>query len=294
MPAPTPEAALLNRFPETDRNLPPIPPLTTDENDALETFQFGLQKVLETLTQTSSTSSTPSTSTLALEDDEIRSIFASDKYDAEYLSEHDLRTPRASVNVTSRGNPEPVPPGLKHNRRLSTDELNPNAKPFVPTSLPYSVPLSEPDPIRTSPCRQLLRPPLDDTLPILIPRWLRTFQRAFETTTDVTPDYDVLSMVIVNSAPWNSSEEMTQLAQEFAWYGTDDTLVGPKDAVAVFAQMLYTKFRTMRGEEYGETFLWHLKEAVLGTYMAVWDAVSFHLHDDIQKQALNVERKTEH
>jgi hypothetical protein len=72
MPVPTPETALLNRFPETDRNLPPIPPLTADENDALEIFQFGLQKVLETLTQTSSASSTPSTSTLALEDDEIQ------------------------------------------------------------------------------------------------------------------------------------------------------------------------------------------------------------------------------
>jgi hypothetical protein len=107
------------------------------------------------------------------------------------------------------------------------------------------------------------------------------------TTTSTTSEHDVLAMVIVNSERWDSSEAMAELAQEFAWHGTEE--VPPEQAVVVatFAQEVYKKFRDMRGEEYGGSFLWQLKEAVLGTYMNVWDAVSHSAYDELMRP-LNV------
>jgi len=90
------------------------------------------------------------------------------------------------------------------------------------------------------------------------------------TTTSAMSDYDVLSMIVINSERWDPPE-MVELVQEFLWYGPEVE----QAMVAAFAQEVYKKFQDMRGEEYAESFLWHLKEAVLGTYMSVWDAVSF-------------------
>jgi hypothetical protein len=280
MPVPTPETALLNRFFETHRNRnppPPTAPLTSDEKDALESYQFGLQQVGA---QSVSTASTPSTSTLALEDDEIRNIFTSEKSDADSLVEDDLHTPRRSVNTTNGGNRQGPP--TTQDRRLSVDELNPNAMPFVPALLPNlaSAPASVvPTSVPTSNYRRLLRPAPGDTLPTLIPRWLRTLRRAMDMSASTTPDYDVLLMVIVNSERWDTSEVMAELAQEFTWNGTADIPRQQVSLIAAFAQEVYEKFRHMRGEEYGQSFLWHIKEAVLGTYMSVWDAVSYQAYD---------------
>lgn len=278
MPPPTPETALLNKLFETHHNPPPpVTPLTSDDKYALESFQFGLQQALEA--HTSSASSTPSTSTLALEDDEVRNIFTSDKNDVDSVGGDDLRTPRPSVNDTNGCN-QPTIPIVAPNSRMSADELNPNAKPFVPSFLPDSAsPVATPTLALTSNPRRLLRPVSGDTLPTLIPRWLCTFRRALDTTANTTPDYDVLSMVIVNSEPWSSSEAMTELAQEFVWRGTEDISPEQVGVVARFAQEVYKKFQNMRGEDYGKSFLWHIKEVVLGTYVSVWDAVSCQAYD---------------
>ena len=273
MPPPTPETALLNRLFETHHNPPPITPLTSDEKDALESFEFGLQRA--SWTQTSSTASTPSTSTLALEDDDIRNIFASEKTEAGALCDGDPHTPRPSVNDTNRSN-YPVPLRLIHTRRLSADELNPNAMPFVPSFLPPAPLGSKPLPVSSSNCRRLLRPVPEGTIPTRIPRWLLTFRRAL----NATSDHDLLSMIVVNSELWDSSEAMAGLAQEFAWHGAEDTPPEQATAVSAFAQEVYKKFRDMRGKEYGESFLWHIKEAVLGTYISVWDAVSYQVYDE--------------
>ena len=279
MPPPTPETALLNRLFETRHNPAPIPPLTSDEKDALESFEFGLQRALEA--QPSSTASTPSTSTLALDDDDIRNIFASEKSEADALWGNDPRTPRPSVNNTNGCN-YPMPSQLMHSRRLSVDELNPDAMPFVPSFLPPAplAPISMPAPSNR---RQLLRPVPDGTLPTRIPRWLLTFRRALNTATSATTDHDVLSMIIVNSEPWDSSEAMAELAQEFAWRGVEDAPPEQTGVASAFAQEVYKKFRDMRGGEYGESFLWHIKEAVLGTYISVWDAVSYQVHDESRR-----------
>jgi hypothetical protein len=68
------------------------------------------------------------------------------------------------------------------------------------------------------------------------------------TTTSTTSEHDVLGMVIVNSQRWDSLEAMTELAQEFAWHGTEEVPPGQAGVVARFAQEVYKKSRDMRGK----------------------------------------------
>lgn len=255
MPFPSPETALNTRF----FNAHTIPYTTSPtkftryDEAALQNFEFGLKRTIENKSVFDSIGSpTNSSVTLALEDDEIKRIFASDKpaFDVD-------RTPRP---ITHSGTPLPA---SQRPRSYSVDELNPHAKEFVPSQT-----LSEPASGPRS--RQILRPVPGPGLGTRIPRWMRTFRRAVTTTEPA--EQEPLAQVIVAGDVWES-DAMAELAQAFAWRGAED-VPAENACVAALAQSIYQKFIIMKSEDTAETFLWHLKEAVVGTYMSVWDVVS--------------------
>jgi hypothetical protein len=250
MPFPSPETVLINRL--FDAHTVTIPRTNThtaeDDEAALRTFDFGLKRLVTHGSVSGTDSPTSSSSTLVLEDDEIKRIFASHKptFDMD-------RTPRPNVHPYFNF---PAP----RSRSGSIDELNPNAKEFVPSIRPGAAPRS----------RQLLRPTPGPGVGSRVPRWMRTFGRAIKTTT--VPEQEPLAQIIVVGEAWES-HTMADLAQAFAWRGAEDIPM-ENECVAALAKSVYQKFRIMKSEDTAETFLWHLKEAVLGTYINVWDAVS--------------------
>ncbi|KAG6840380.1 hypothetical protein C0991_007117, partial [Blastosporella zonata] len=66
-------------------------------------------------------------------------------------------------------------------------------------------------------------------------------------------------------------EQLAELAQEFCWRFAEAT-EEDIEAILVFMLRLYWQFKRMRSEEIANTFEWHLKEALLGTFISVWDA----------------------
>ncbi|KAF9468711.1 hypothetical protein BDZ94DRAFT_692781 [Collybia nuda] len=199
-------------------------------------------------------SPTNSSVTLALEDDEIRRIFASDK-------------PTFHTDRTLHPNPHrgtPLPTHRRPHFFSAADALNPNAKEFVPNLMILREPVPGPR------SRQLLRPVQGPALKVRIPRWMRTFGRAVVTT--VPAEREPLAQVIVAGEVWES-DTMADLAQTFAWRGAENIPM-ENTCLAALAATIYQKFHCMKSEDTAETFLWHLKEAVIGTYLSVWDATA--------------------
>ncbi|KAJ6493664.1 hypothetical protein C8R47DRAFT_416644 [Mycena vitilis] len=169
-----------------------------------------------------------STSTLALEDEEIQSIFSSDKY----LNEI-----------------QPPPPTTPR------EELNPRAAPFVPTFRAQS--LARPVP-RTA------KPPVQPQ--VVRPVWFDAFSRG--ACTSATADHARYATSIVTSRLW-PIEAMAELAQNFCWRG-GEKITEESAGIAPFAFMVYRQFFDIHGEEVAQSFIWHLRECVVGAFK-VWD-----------------------
>lgn len=187
-----------------------------------------------------------SSSTLALEDDEAIDIVATDKLTTTF-------SPPDSSKITS---------GLSSlNTPTDATELNPYAIPFLP--LPHL-----PVPPKS---RCLLRPIPNQMLQPRIPRWLRSFQRATNSPSSDTPAKE-LALIVINAEAWDP-EKMTEIAQEICWKAAE---ASPEDleATITFSTMLHLRFRQLMGQHFADSFLWHLKETLLGTFMSVWNAVS--------------------
>lgn len=179
-----------------------------------------------------------STSTLALEDEEIQNIFTSDKY--------------LTLGQAKPQSP-PTPP---------KEELNPLAAPFVPT-------------FRTLPAAKATVPPPRLTKPTVQPQavppvWLDAFNRGARTS--ATPEHRHLAAAVVRSCRW-PIETMAELAQHFCWRG-GETVTEESAGIAPFAFMVYRKFFDTYGEEVAQSFIWHLRECVVGAFIACWDPVS--------------------
>ncbi|KAJ6621376.1 hypothetical protein B0H10DRAFT_1945433 [Mycena sp. CBHHK59/15] len=226
MPYPTPLLTDLNLLFE---NHSPRKPLTSQDN--------GTQHIASDLSQrdgslaSASYSPASSTSTLALEDDEIQSIFASVKF----LDE------------------EPVPPTTPR------EELNPLAAPFIPAFQPQSL---TKNPVQ----RVAPPPPAQPQLPI----WFDAFARG--SCTSATPDHKSYALVIVTSRPW-PIEAMAELAQHFCCRGAEK-VTEESAGIAPFAFMVYRQFFDVHGEDTAQSFIWHLRECVVGSFKACWDPES--------------------
>ncbi|KAJ6591693.1 hypothetical protein DFH09DRAFT_907476 [Mycena vulgaris] len=176
-----------------------------------------------------SSSPASSTSTLALEDEEIQGIFASAKF------------------IGRDQTPPPVTP---------REELNPLATPFVPTfraqSLPRAAVQRVPKPVQPQ---------------LVLPIWFDAFSRGARTS--ATPEHAKYAIAIVNSRMW-PIEAMAELAQHFCWRG-GEKITEESAGIAPFAFMVYRQFFDIHGEEAGQSFIWHLRECVVGAFKACWD-----------------------
>ncbi|KAF5382692.1 hypothetical protein D9615_003079 [Tricholomella constricta] len=190
-----------------------------------------------------STPSSPATSssTLVLEDDEIKTFFENQK-------PNDI-APRDPPLVYGTG----ATLDLSLKNPLPEGELNPHAAPFIPMLAPKS--------------RRLVRPEVGATLKPLTSRWLRTFKLA---TRAPIQDKEFHSLIIVGAECWDP-ESIAKLAQEFCWRAAE---ASPEDleAVIVFLLKLHSQFRTMKSQAIADSFEWHIKEFFLGTFLSVWDA----------------------
>lgn len=196
-------------------------PDTTSPVHVLQDQDQAMQNYQEAVIPGSPTSSS---STLALEDEEIKNIFLVEKPD-----------------ITLPSTPE--------------DALDPRAAPFVP-----QVPKS----------RRLLRPVAGKMLQPRISKWLRTFNRA---TTAPIGDVEVFSLIVVNAEAW-MPEPMAELGQVFCWRAAEASLED-LEVTVTFAEILYLQFRKMKSQQVADWFVWYLKEFVVGTFISVWDVVSF-------------------
>ncbi|GLB38161.1 hypothetical protein LshimejAT787_0500260 [Lyophyllum shimeji] len=138
---------------------------------------------------------------------------------------------------------------------LPETELNPHAAPFIPQLPPKS--------------RRLVRPTTGTMLRPRMPKWRRIFDLAIRAPID-EKDAQLHSLIIVGAESWDP-EPMAELAQEFCWRFAE-ALPEDLDAVLHFMLRLHSQFTTMKSQEVGESFEWHLKEFILGTFISVWDA----------------------
>ncbi|KAG5636087.1 hypothetical protein H0H81_009135 [Sphagnurus paluster] len=196
---------------------------------------------------TAPSSPATSTSTLALGDDEIKTIFDAEKPNS--ISSHD---PGFNFSVYSGATPD-----LSSLRiPLPAEELNPHAMPFVPKIPPKS--------------RCLVRPPPGPMTPPRISRWLRNFNIA--TKAPIVEDKEVHTLIVVCAEAWDP-QPMAELAQEICWRVGEAT---PEDleAVLVFMIRLYARFVDMKSQEIGDSYARHVREMLLGTFISAWDAKS--------------------
>jgi hypothetical protein len=196
-----------------------------------------------------------STSTLALEDDEIKIIFTSLKYQAEptpcTLSFPFLPQINTESNI------------WKHPSRGSlsfADELNADAAPFVPKSARRAS-IS----IFASSLEQQQQP-----LPPPPPIWLTFFEAGLDPLASTQDrEQHAYALVISPSKPWDLSD-FIELAHHFAWKGYHQLQEG-QEPLAEFAFYVYTSFYTALGPENAQNFIWHLREKIVGQFLAAWD-----------------------
>ncbi|KAJ7077864.1 hypothetical protein B0H15DRAFT_915033 [Mycena belliarum] len=136
-------------------------------------------------------------------------------------------------------------------------ELNPLAAPFVPTSRRQSLTKAAVRPI----CKPAPQPPL------VLPVWSDAFSRG--ACASAAPDHHKYAAAIVSSRRW-PIEAMAELAQYFCWRG-GEKITEESAGIAPFAFMVYRQFFDIHGEEAGQSFIWHLRECVVGAFKACWD-----------------------
>lgn len=199
-----------------------------------------------------------STSTLALEDDEIKIIFTSLKCPDE-PTPCTLRFPfLPQINTESNI--------WKHRSRGSlsfADELNVDAAPFVPKAVRRaSISIFEPT-------QQQQQQPLPPPPPI----WLTFFEAGLDPLVSTQDrEQHAYALVISLSTPWDLSD-FIELAHHFAWkgYHHHHQLQEVQEPLAEFAFDVYTAFYTALGPESAQSFIWHLREKIVGQFLTAWD-----------------------
>ncbi|KAF5343344.1 hypothetical protein D9758_014187 [Tetrapyrgos nigripes] len=212
------------------------------------------------------------------ESDDEEDIFALDREDYDF----EAHLPRSMVNTIRDllDDPEPLP---------KNTQLNPNATPFVPRpARSHSYPSSTP----SAPSRRESEPSLPYlTIPSFIlqappsSEWTAIFARACllpPTALDALSNY---ARDLVHSRLWNR-EALAELAQHFCWKAfcpqidaesrsssSPASLKGVlKETLAPFAAEVHYQLYLGNDEETANSFIWHLRESVLGTFRATWHA----------------------
>ncbi|KAJ7066723.1 hypothetical protein C8F01DRAFT_1124297 [Mycena amicta] len=131
-------------------------------------------------------------------------------------------------------------------------DLNPYAAPFIPksSSPPRRNSIAKPAPPRPQPI------------------WLDAFTPG--TRTSATEVHRHYATAIVTSRESWPIEAMAELAQNFRWRG-GEKITEESAGIAPFAFMVYSQFCDVFGEELSQSFLWHLRECVIGAFIVTWD-----------------------
>ncbi|KAF7294410.1 hypothetical protein MKEN_01433400 [Mycena kentingensis (nom. inval.)] len=135
------------------------------------------------------------------------------------------------------------------------DALNPRAVPFVPKLSPSTPP---PSPPRRSTQPAAAKPP---------PIWFPIFTAAARAS--AIPSHPSRASALVASRSW-PIEAIAELAQHFCWRGGDKP-DAETPGIAPFAHAVYTAFIRAHGRDVAQSFLWHLRECVVGAFIASWD-----------------------
>ncbi|KAJ7224364.1 hypothetical protein GGX14DRAFT_649888 [Mycena pura] len=140
------------------------------------------------------------------------------------------------------------------------ENLNPLAAAFVPR-------------FRQQPSPSVKQVTLHDAKPHVQPQpdqpmWFDAFSRGACTSgTSMHEQYAVL--IVTSRLAW-PIEAMGELAQHFSRRGSEK-IQEESAGIAPFAFMVYRQFFELCGEEIAQSFIWHLRECVIGAFIASWD-----------------------
>ncbi|THU98931.1 hypothetical protein K435DRAFT_517995 [Dendrothele bispora CBS 962.96] len=210
--------------------------------------------------------------------DEEVDIFAEDREDYDF----EAHIPRPLLDTIRNMLDEPVP-------LPKESSLNPNATPFVPSSDASRVHAlaASPNPHHRAP-ESNPQPLIYGYIPSLVYQpppssWTSIFADACvlpHTSPNTLSDH---ARDLVHSRLWNR-DALAELAQHFCWKafcpqetGRNVTPAGAarvvsKGTLAPFAVEVYRYLYLANDEETASSFLWLLKESVLGTFKATWHA----------------------
>ncbi|KAK7054401.1 hypothetical protein VNI00_003595 [Paramarasmius palmivorus] len=187
------------------------------------------------------------TSTLFLDDDQIRSIFLTDKlvFEQSPVTESDIPPNILACIADILDQPD-----IYDAIFGSPSDLDPTAQPFVPQS-------------QTSPDLDL-ESPLE-----VIPSWEAVLNAACIHQRPTLPILSSYATELVVGAQWNA-EELAELARQLCWKVSSPTSGANRDALAPFARELYLCFASILGQETASCFLGSLQTTVMELFRNSW------------------------
>ncbi|KAF5367325.1 hypothetical protein D9757_010110 [Collybiopsis confluens] len=215
-------------------------------------------------TRTSSPSSVSSGSTLALDEDEIQSIFDLDKESYDFESQ----LPQSIREMLDDMLDEPDPYDTRFGK-----ELNPQAAPFIPSadlSKPSRAPL--PSIIRARVLAESVRPSFPALpKPTPTPSWIAIFRSG---STALPTNSTILAeraTELAHSNYWHATA-LAELAQHFCWKASAADSDVIRETMAPFAWQVYRALWDAFSQDTALSFVWHLRESLLGTFKGCWSA----------------------
>ena len=211
-----------------------------------------------------------STSTLALEDDQIRSIFLSEKFSDAGI-ECEL-PPTTIANLTDILEQADI-----YDIRFGK-ELNPSAPPFTPKGVcaPPSPPQAlAPPPTFVTPTH---RPsfsfapptvPLPHTPSQSRPAWMAVLHAVMNHPRPTLPVLAGYARDFVDAAPWDESEEeIAELSKQICFQAmmTDTS----PEMLAPFAREVQLSLNASYGEHVAQSFAGYMREGTMGVFKASW------------------------
>ncbi|KAL0570567.1 hypothetical protein V5O48_011386 [Marasmius crinis-equi] len=219
-----------------------------------------------------------STSTLALDDEQIRSIFFSEKFtDAGIECELPPTTIANLSDILDQADIYDIRFGK---------ELNPSAPPFTPKGAPPSPPRSAVAAILTPTHRLSAAPPpppqsVSPTQRPGVTSWTSVFQAVISHPRPTLPVLAGYARDLVDAVRWDESEEeLIELAKRLCFQAMVTNT--NHEALAPFAREIQLCLSANYGESVAAAFAWHMREGTMGVFKASWcttvneRAVSYH------------------
>ncbi|KAJ3894866.1 hypothetical protein GG344DRAFT_73716 [Lentinula edodes] len=251
-------------------------PNTSDECE-LKDFFFGLYSFKpspdEPLSPLSSedTESLSSGSTIGSDEQDIENVFALDKDSYDFKSQ---LPPCAVISIQEMLD---TPDIYDSQFRDNYKHLNPQAAPFVPSIQSAGPSTRLPSIIRA----RVLAASASDSIPLLpppppnplkaIPAWMIILHLASTTTPADSFILAARARELAHSHFWHP-EALAELAQHFCWNASDVNADIDRETMAAFAREVSQALRDAFDEDTADSFVWHLRESLIGTFKGCWCA----------------------